>query len=341
MVTRIGINGFGRIGRLVARAALSPQYHDRLNLVAVNGLGDSATAAHLFKYDSSYGPYAGPVASDNGHLSIDGRAIRMFQEPEPGNIPWSELGVDIVVECTGRFTDAAQAAAHIEPGGAGKVIISAPARGADATIVLGVNDAALDHAKHRIISNASCTTNCFAPMVKVLHDAFGIERGLMSTIHAYTNDQSILDRNHRDLRRARAAAQNIIPTSTGAARSVGVVLPELEGKLHGIAYRIPTAVGSVTDFVADLKQNVDKDDINAAFRAAAAGPMQGILEYTEDPIVSSDIRGNTHSCIFDGLSTMTLDGNMVKVMGWYDNEWGYSCRTADLCCVVGRDGSGG
>ena len=334
MVTRIGINGFGRIGRLVARAALSPAYRNRLDLVAINGTGDTATAAHLFKYDSTYGPYPGSAAAANGSLLVDGQTIRMFQEHDPARIPWSEMGVDIVVECTGRFTDAAKAAAHITGGGAGKVIISAPARGADATIVIGVNDAILDNTAHRIISNASCTTNCFAPMVKVLHDAFGIERGLMSTIHAYTNDQSILDRNHRDLRRARAAAQNIIPTSTGAARSVGVVLPELEGKLHGIAYRIPTAVGSVTDFVADLKQPVRKDDINAAFRAAAAGPMRGILQYTEDPIVSSDIRGNTHSCILDGLSTMVLDGTMVKIMGWYDNEWGYSCRTADLCCLA-------
>ena len=278
--------------------------------------------------------YAGSVGTDNGNLVIDGRPIRMFQQTDPANIPWSEMGVDIVVECTGSFTDAAKAAAHIDSGGANKVIISAPARGADATIVLGVNDE-IYHDDHRIISNASCTTNCFAPMVKVLHDAFGIERGLMSTIHAYTNDQSILDRNHRDLRRARAAAQNIVPTSTGAARSVGVVLPELEGKLHGIAYRIPTSVGSVTDFVADLKQNVSKDEVNAAFKSAANGPLKGILEYTEDPIVSSDIRGNTHSCIFDALSTMVLDDNMVKIMGWYDNEWGYSCRTADLCCMVG------
>ena len=338
MVTRIGINGFGRIGRLVARAALSPTYDDRLDLVAVNGRGDIETAAHLFKYDSTYGPYAGTVGSDDDNLVIDGKPIRMFQEDEPANIPWSEMGVDIVVECTGRFTDAAKAAAHIDSGGADKVIISAPARGADATIVLGVNDEVYDHSEHRIISNASCTTNCFAPMVKVLHDAFGVQRGLMSTIHAYTNDQSILDRNHRDLRRARAAAQNIIPTSTGAARSVGVVLPELEGKLHGIAYRIPTSVGSVTDFVADLKQDVSKEQVNEVFKAAAATAMKGILEYTEDPIVSSDIRGNTHSCIFDGLSTMVLDNSMVKVMGWYDNEWGYSCRTADLCCVVGGQG---
>ena len=334
MVTRIGINGFGRIGRLVARAALSPTYDDRLALVAINGNGDLQQAAHLFKYDSTYGPYAGTVGTDNDNLVIDGKTIRSFQETEPANIPWSEMDVDIVVECTGRFTDAAKAAAHIDSGGANKVIISAPARGADATIVLGVNDAAYSD-EHRIISNASCTTNCFAPMVKVLHDAFGVERGLMSTIHAYTNDQSILDRNHRDLRRARAAAQNIIPTSTGAARSVGVVLPELNGKLHGIAYRIPTSIGSATDFVADLKQNVTKEEVNAAFKAAAEGPLQGILEYTEDPIVSSDIRGNTHSCIFDGLSTMVLDDSMVKILGWYDNEWGYSCRTADLCCIVG------
>ena len=331
--TRIGINGFGRIGRLVARAALSPTYDDRLDLVAINGNGDLEQAAHLFKYDSTYGPYAGTVGTDNDNLVIDGKTIRAFQETDPANIPWSEMDVDIVVECTGRFTDAAKAAAHIDSGGANKVIISAPARGADATIVLGVNDEAYSD-DHRIISNASCTTNCFAPMVKVLHDAFGVERGLMSTIHAYTNDQSILDRNHRDLRRARAAAQNIIPTSTGAARSVGVVLPELNGKLHGIAYRIPTSIGSATDFVADLKQNVTKDDVNAAFKAAAEGPLQGILEYTEDPIVSSDIRGNTHSCIFDGLSTMVLDDSMVKILGWYDNEWGYSCRTADLCCLI-------
>ncbi len=331
--TRIGINGFGRIGRLVARAALSPTYDDRLDLVAINGNGDLQQAAHLFKYDSTYGPYAGTVGTDNDNLVIDGKTIRSFQETDPANIPWSEMDVDIVVECTGRFTDAAKAAAHIDSGGANKVIISAPARGADATIVLGVNDEAYSD-EHRIISNASCTTNCFAPMVKVLHDAFGVERGLMSTIHAYTNDQSILDRNHRDLRRARAAAQNIIPTSTGAARSVGVVLPELNGKLHGIAYRIPTSIGSATDFVADLKQNVTKDDVNAAFKAAAEGPLQGILEYTEDPIVSSDIRGNTHSCIFDGLSTMVLDDSMVKILGWYDNEWGYSCRTADLCCLI-------
>ena len=242
-----------------------------------------------------------PFGTDNGNLVFDGKTVRKFQQPDPANIPWSEMDVDIVVECTGVFTDAAKAAAHIDSGGAKKVIISAPARGADATIVLGVNDEVYRGDEHRIISNASCTTNCFAPMVKVLHDAFGIERGLMSTIHAYTNDQSILDRNHRDLRRARAAAQNIVPTSTGAARSVGVVLPELEGKLHGIAYRIPTSVGSVTDFVADLKQNVTKDDINAAFKTAADGSLKGILEYTEDPIVSSDIRGNTHSCIFDGL----------------------------------------
>ena len=334
MVTRIGINGFGRIGRLVARAALSPTYDDRLNLVAINGNGDLQQAAHLFKYDSTYGPYAGTVGTDNDNLVIDGKTIRAFQETDPANIPWSEMDVDIVVECTGHFTDAAKAAAHIDSGGANKVIISAPARGADSTIVLGVNDEAYSD-EHRIISNASCTTNCFAPMVKVLHDAFGIERGLMSTIHAYTNDQSILDRNHRDLRRARAAAQNIIPTSTGAARSVGVVLPELNGKLHGIAYRIPTSIGSATDFVADLKQNVTRDEVNAAFKEAADGPLKGILEYTEDPIVSSDIRGNTHSCIFDALSTMVLDDSMVKILGWYDNEWGYSCRTADLCCVVG------
>jgi glyceraldehyde 3-phosphate dehydrogenase len=337
MVTRIGINGFGRIGRLVARAALSPTYHDRLDLVAINGNGDLEQAAHLFKYDSTYGPYAGTVGTDNDNLVIDGKTIRAFQESDPANIPWSEMDVDIVVECTGRFTDAAKAAAHIDSGGANKVIISAPARGADATIVLGVNDEAYND-DHRIISNASCTTNCFAPMVKVLHDAFGVERGLMSTIHAYTNDQSILDRNHRDLRRARAAGQNIIPTSTGAAKVVGVVIPELNGKLHGMALRVPVPTGSITDFVADVGRDVSREEVNEAFRKAAEGALNGILEYTEDPIVSSDIKMNPASCIFDAESTMVMEGSMVKVLGWYDNEWGYSCRTSDLTAMIPERG---
>ncbi len=336
MTTRIGVNGFGRIGRLVTRATLE-RYPDRLEVAAVNDLTDDKTNAHLFKYDTSYGVYPGQVEANNGDLLIDGRRIKVFSERDPAQIPWSEMGVDLVVESTGIFTDGEKAAGHLQ-GGAGKVIISAPATNVDLTMVMGVNDSVYDKEKHNIVSNASCTTNCFAPMVKVLHEAFGIEHGLMSTIHSYTNDQAILDQRHSDLRRARAAALNIIPTSTGAARAVGLVLPELNGKLHGIAFRVPTATGSVTDFVVDLGREVTAAEVNQAFRAAAAGALKGILEYTEDPIVSSDVRGNPHSCIFDALSTIVMEGNMVKVMGWYDNEWGYSCRTADLCSFMSDQG---
>ncbi len=336
MTTRIGVNGFGRIGRLVTRATME-RYPDKLEVAAVNDLTDDKTNAHLFKYDTSYGVYQGQVEANNGDLVIDGRNIKVFSERDPARIPWSEMGVDLVVESTGIFTDGAQAAGHME-GGASKVIISAPASNVDLTMVMGVNDDQYDKEKHNIVSNASCTTNCFAPMVKVLHEAFGIEHGLMSTIHSYTNDQAILDQRHSDLRRARAAAMNIIPTSTGAARAVGLVLPELNGKLHGIAFRVPTATGSVTDFVVDLGRGVTVDEVNAAFKAAAEGPLKGILEYTEDPIVSSDVRGNSHSCIFDALSTIVMQDNMVKIMGWYDNEWGYSCRTADLCSFMSDQG---
>ena len=336
MTTRIGVNGFGRIGRLVTRATME-RYPDKLEVAAVNDLTDDKTNAHLFKYDTSYGVYQGQVEANNGDLVIDGRNIKVFSERDPARIPWSEMGVDMVVESTGIFTDGAQAAGHME-GGASKVIISAPASNVDLTMVLGVNDDQYDKEKHNIVSNASCTTNCFAPMVKVLHEAFGIEHGLMSTIHSYTNDQAILDQRHSDLRRARAAAMNIIPTSTGAARAVGLVLPELNGKLHGIAFRVPTATGSVTDFVVDLSRGVSVEEVNAAFKAAAEGPLKGILEYTEDPIVSSDVRGNSHSCIFDALSTIVMQDNMVKIMGWYDNEWGYSCRTADLCSFMSDQG---
>lgn len=336
MTTRIGVNGFGRIGRLVTRATME-RYPDKLEVAAVNDLTDDKTNAHLFKYDTSYGVYQGQVEANNGDLVIDGRNIKVFSERDPARIPWSEMGVDLVVESTGIFTDGAQAAGHME-GGASKVIISAPASNVDLTMVMGVNDDQYDKGKHNIVSNASCTTNCFAPMVKVLHEAFGIEHGLMSTIHSYTNDQAILDQRHSDLRRARAAAMNIIPTSTGAARAVGLVLPELNGKLHGIAFRVPTATGSVTDFVVDLGRGVTVDEVNAAFKAAAEGQLKGILEYTEDPIVSSDVRGNSHSCIFDALSTIVMQDNMVKVMGWYDNEWGYSCRTADLCSFMSDQG---
>ena len=336
MTTRIGINGFGRIGRLVTRATLD-RHPDSLEVAAVNDLTDAQTNAHLFKYDTNFGVYPGEVAADGGDLIIDGRGIRVFQERDPAQIPWSEMGVDIVVESTGIFTDGEQAGGHLK-GGASKVVISAPASNVDLTMVMGVNDDNYDPEAHTIVSNASCTTNCFAPMVKVLHEAFGIEHGLMSTIHSYTNDQAILDQRPSDLRRARAAAQNIIPTSTGAARAVGLVLPELNGRLHGIAFRVPTSTGSVTDFVADLGRGVTAEEVNEAFRVAAEGALKGILEYTEDPIVSSDVRGNPHSCVFDALSTMVMQERMVKIMGWYDNEWGYSCRTVDLCNFIADKG---
>ncbi len=332
MVTRVGINGFGRIGRLVARATMD-RYPGKVEVAAVNDLTDAKTNAHLFKYDSNYGVYPGQVEANNDDLVIDGRNIKVFSERDPAQIPWSEMGVDLVVESTGIFTDGEQAAGHLK-GGASKVIISAPASNVDLTMVMGVNDDTYNPEQHNIVSNASCTTNCFAPMVKVLHDAFGIEHGLMSTIHSYTNDQAILDQRHSDLRRARTAAQNIIPTSTGAARAVGLVLPELNGRLHGIAFRVPTATGSVTDFVANLSKDVTAEEINEVFLKASQTELKGILEYTEDPIVSSDIRGNVHSCIFDALSTMVMQDRMVKIMGWYDNEWGYSCRTADLCSFI-------
>ena len=336
MTTRVGINGFGRIGRLVLRAT-NERYPDKLEIAAVNDLTDAKTNAHLLKYDTTYGAYPGHVEASNGDLVVDGRSIRVFSERDPAQIPWSEMGVDLVVESTGLFTDAEKAGGHLE-GGAKKVIISAPARGEDLTIVLGVNAHLYDAANHKIVSNASCTTNCFATMVKVLHDSFGVEHGVMSTIHSYTNDQAILDQRHPDLRRARAAAANIIPTSTGAARAVGLVLPELNGKLDGIAFRVPTITGSITDFVATVSRDVTVDEINAAYQEAADGQMKGILEYSDEPLVSSDFKGNSHSCIIDGLSTMVMQGRMVKVMGWYDNEWGYSCRTADLCALIADKG---
>ncbi|HLF03729.1 MAG TPA: type I glyceraldehyde-3-phosphate dehydrogenase [Dehalococcoidia bacterium] len=336
MTTKIGINGFGRIGRLVTRAIMD-RHPDTLQVAAVNDLTDAKTNAHLFKYDTNYGIYPGQVEAQGGNLVVDGRSIRVFAERDPARIPWSEMGVDLVVESTGIFTDADKAAGHLK-GGAKKVIISAPAKGEDLTIVLGVNDRMYDARKHRIVSNASCTTNCFAPMVKVLHDAFKVEHGLMSTIHSYTNDQAILDQRHSDLRRARAAAQNIIPTSTGAARAVGSVLPELNGKLHGIAFRVPTATVSVTDFTATVARGTTVEEVNRAFQEAAAGDLKGVLQYCDEPLVSSDFKGNPHSCIFDALSTIVMEKRMVKIMGWYDNEWGYSCRTADLCALINEKG---
>ena len=332
MTTRIGVNGFGRIGRQVTRAVME-RYPQKLEVVAVNDLTDAKTNAHLFKYDTNYGVYPGQVEAVDGSLIIDGAAVRVFAERDPANIPWAEVGVDVVVESTGIFTDATKASAHLQ-GGAKKVIISAPARNEDLTMVLGVNDESYSADQHKVVSNASCTTNCFAPMVKVLNDSFGIKRGLMSTVHAYTNDQKILDQVHDDLRRSRAAAMNIVPTSTGAARAVGLVLPELNGKLHGMAFRVPTSTVSVTDFVADLDCDVTVEQINEAFRSAADAELKGILRYCDELLVSSDFKGDPHSCIFDAPSTIVIEGNMVKVLGWYDNEWGYSCRTADLCAFM-------
>ncbi len=332
MSTRIGINGFGRIGRQVLRATLE-RHPDELEVVAVNDLADDATNAHLFKYDTNYGIYPGEVRAGDGSIQVDGHAIRSLSERDPAKLPWGDLGVDIVIESTGVFTDGEKAAGHVE-GGAKKVIISAPATNVDKTLVIGVNDDEYDDSM-RVVSNASCTTNCVAQLIKVLNDGFGIRRGLMNTVHAYTNDQQILDQYHKDLRRARAAAQNIIPTTTGAARAVGSVIPALNGKLHGMSLRVPVPTGSITDFVAELEADVSVEEVNDAFRQAAEGKLHGVLSYTEDPIVSSDIKMDPHSCIFDALSTMVMEGSMVKVLGWYDNEWGYSCRTSDLAAMMG------
>jgi glyceraldehyde 3-phosphate dehydrogenase len=331
MTVKIGVNGFGRIGRNFFRAA--KQRGADLDFVAVNDITDAATLAHLLKYDSVLGTYRGDVrASDNG-ISVDGDELRVLAERDPAALPWKELGAEIVVESTGLFTDREKAAKHLEAG-AQKVVISAPAKGEDLTVVLGVNDDAYDPATHHVISNASCTTNCVAPMVKVLDDAFGVEQGFMTTVHAYTNDQSILDLPHKDLRRARAAAVNIIPTSTGAAKAAGLVLPHLKGKLDGLAMRVPVPDGSVTDLVATVSRDVTVDQVNEAFRAAAdAGALAGKLVYTQDPIVSSDIVGTPASCTFDSLSTMVM-GRTVKIVGWYDNEWGYSNRLVDLVELV-------
>jgi len=328
MVTKIGINGFGRIGRSTLRA-INQSYKGKLAVAAINDLTDTETNAHLLKWDTNYGRYPGEIKASQNSIIVDGQEIKVLAEREPANIPWPDYGIDIVIESTGHFTDATKAAAHRQ-GSVKKVIISAPAKNEDITIVLGVNEDKYDPRKHHIISNASCTTNCIAPVVKVLHQSFGINRGLMSTIHAYTNDQRILDMYHKDLRRARAAAMNIIPTTTGAAKAVTVVIPELKGRLDGIAFRVPVATVSIVDFVADLNQEVTTEQVNRAFQKAATGPMLGILEYCEEKLVSIDFKGNPASAIFDAPSTVVIGGNMVKVLAWYDNEWGYSCRLADL-----------
>ncbi len=327
MAIKLGINGFGRIGRLVFRAILERGSKD-FDIVAVNDITDAKTLAHLFKYDSVHGIYPGEVSIEGDDLVIDGDRFRVLSERDPKNLPWGELGVDVVIESTGFFRTREAAAQHLA-GGAKKVVISAPARGeVDATVVLGVNDHILTGSEE-IISNASCTTNCLAPMVKVLDDAFGLERGFMTTVHAYTSDQRLQDAPHKDLRRARAAAVSIIPTTTGAAVAVGKVLPHLNGKLDGFALRVPVPDGSITDLTAILSRETTAEEINAAFRAASGEGLKGILQFTEDPLVSSDIIHNPHSCIFDGLSTMAA-GTMVKVVGWYDNEWGYANRTVDV-----------
>jgi glyceraldehyde 3-phosphate dehydrogenase len=327
MSVRVGVNGFGRIGRLLVRAALR-QGAD-IEFVAVNDVTDAKTLGHLFKYDSIHGVFGGTVVVEDDALIIDGKRVRVTSETDPSKLPWKELQADVVVESTGRFTARPDAAKHLEAG-AQKVIISAPAKSPDVTIVLGVNDEMYDKARHDVISNASCTTNCLAPMAKVLVDNFGIERGFMTTIHAYTNDQKVLDYPHKDLRRARAAAMSIIPTTTGAARALALVIPELEGRLDGFSLRVPTPDGSATDLVAELKTEVTVQDVNEAMKAAAASDrMKGILQYQEDPIVSIDVVGNSHSSIFDPALTMAK-GNLVKCVAWYDNEWGYSCRLVDL-----------
>ncbi|MET7605370.1 type I glyceraldehyde-3-phosphate dehydrogenase [Streptomyces avermitilis] len=333
MTIRVGINGFGRIGRNYFRALLE-QGAD-IEIVAVNDLGDTATTAHLLKYDTILGRLKAEVTHTADTISVDGKTIKVFSERNPADIPWGDLNVDIVIESTGIFTKKADAEKHIA-GGAKKVLISAPASDEDITIVLGVNEDKYDPAKHNVISNASCTTNCVAPMAKVLDENFGIVKGLMTTIHAYTNDQRILDFPHKDLRRARAAAENIIPTTTGAAKATALVLPQLKGKMDGISMRVPVPTGSATDLVVEVSREVTKDEVNAAFKKAAEGELQGYLSYTEDPIVSSDIVGDPSSCTFDSAMTMVMEGTSVKILGWYDNEWGYSNRLVDLTVFVGN-----
>lgn len=335
-MTRIGINGFGRIGRLTLRA-INQNHKGELEVVAINDLTDTKTNAHLLKWDSAYGKYTGEVEAKEDSILVDGKEIRVFSERDPGKIPWRDYGADIVVESTGMFTDAQKAVAHRQ-GGAKKVLISAPAKNEDITIVLGVNEEQYSPDGHQIISNASCTTNCIAPVVKVLHQNFGIAKGLMTTVHAYTNDQRLLDMYHKDLRRARSAANNIVPTTTGAAKLVGRLISGLEGKIDGIALRVPVPVGSIVDFVATLEKSVSAEQVNRAFREAAEGTLKGILQYSEEELVSTDCVGSADSAIFDAPSTMVIDNNMVKVLAWYDNEWGYSCRLADLAKYIADRG---
>jgi len=333
-MVKVGINGFGRIGRNVFRAALK---NPEIQVVAVNDLTDANMLAHLLKYDSVHGKLDAEVKVVEGGFTVDGRLVKVAAERDPANLPWKELGVDIVIESTGRFTNADDAKKHIEAG-AKKVIISAPAKNEDITIVMGVNDEKYDPSTHHIISNASCTTNCLAPFAKVLHENFGIKRGLMTTVHSYTNDQQILDLPHKDYRRARAAGMSIIPTTTGAAKAVSLVLPELKGKLNGFAMRVPTPNVSVVDLVAELEKETTVEEVNAAMKKAAEGELKGILQYSELPLVSIDYNHDPHSSSVDGLSTLVMEGQMVKVVSWYDNEWGYSNRVVDLAAFVAKKG---
>ncbi len=341
MATRVGINGFGRIGRQVLKA-IKELHPDMLEVVAVNDLFDAETNAHLFKYDSNYGIYDGTVEVIDGNLVIDGDEVKVMAERNPAALPWADLGVEIVVEGTGIFRDGKGTAdkpganAHIDGGGAKKVIITAPAKNEDLTVVLGVNDKDYDPGKHHIVSNASCTTNCLAPAAKVVHDNFRIVRGLMTTIHSYTNDQRILDLAHKDMRRARAAALNIIPTTTGAARAVALVIPDLKGKFDGYALRVPTPTVSIVDFVAEVEKATTAEEVNAQFKAAAEGDLAGILAFSTEDLVSMDLKGNPYSSIIDAQLTSVMDGTFVKVVTWYDNEWGYSCRTADLAALMAK-----
>jgi len=333
-MVKIGINGFGRVGRGVFRLALE---NKNTEIVAINDLSPIKTLAHLLKYDSVYGKLDAKIEAKENQLVINNKTVNVFSNPDPAKIPWKEGGVEVVLECTGRFTNYDDASKHLQ-GGAKQVIVSAPCKGEKKVpmFILGVNEKSFDKAKHKVISNASCTTNCTAPTIKVLHDAFGVEKGFMTTLHAYTNDQVVLDASHKDLRRARSANINIIPTTTGAAKAVGEIIPELKGKLDGLALRVPVPVGSITDLVVQVKKNVTKEQVNEAFKKAAAGNLKGILEYSEEPLVSSDIIGNKHSAIFDALSTNVIDGNLVKVLAWYDNEVGYSQRLLDLAEYISK-----
>jgi glyceraldehyde 3-phosphate dehydrogenase len=335
MAIRVGINGFGRIGRLSLRAILE-RHPESVEVVAINDLTDTKTNSHLFKHDSTYGDFHGQVGYDDDEVHVNDKPIKVFAERDPGSIPWDTEGVDVVLECTGLFTDATKAVAHRNHG-VKKVIISAPAKNEDVTIVLGVNDGMYDPAKHHVISNASCTTNGLAPVAKVMHERFGVEKGLLTTVHAFTNSQKTQDTAAKDLRDARAASQNIVPSSTGAAKAVGLVIPELKGKFTGMAFRVPTPTVSVVDFTAMLSRDVTPDEINAAMKEYSEGPMKGILAYTEEELVSTDLRGNPHSSIFSAPDTVGL-GNLVKVVSWYDNEWGYSCRIADIVTFVAEKG---